>query len=67
MNYYVIPAQWNIILYHLSNLRDKKSEIGISWEEKLFNINWKFKKPTLSKKDKSNITLNEFVNKFKGL
>ena len=57
----------NIILYHLSNLRDKKSEIGISWEEKLFNINWKFKKPILSKKDKSNITLDEFVNKFKGL
>lgn len=45
----------NIIVYSCTNYRDKKSEIGVLWNDKKLNINWNIKNPILSKKDKENI------------
>ncbi len=45
----------NIVIYSCTNYRDKKSEIGVKWDDKDLNINWLIKRPTLSKKDKNNI------------
>ena len=57
----------NIVLYHLSDYRDKSSEMGIFWKDKSLNIKWKVKNPILSKKDKSHSSLKEFIKRFKGL
>ena len=45
----------NIVVYSCTNYRNKNSEIGIIWNDKNLNIDWKIKKPILSKKDKKNI------------
>ncbi len=50
-----------LIHYNCSNYRDAKSEMGILWDDKDLNINWPIKKPLLSKKDKNNITLSEYI------
>ena len=51
----------NIVVYHLTNYRNIKNEIGINWNDKELKINWKIKKPILSKKDnKQNISIFEF-------
>ena len=52
----------NIVLYSCTNYRNKKSEIGITWNDPDLNINWPIKKPTLSSKDK----LNKFFNFYFG-
>ena len=49
----------NIVIYSCTNYRDKKSEIGIKWNDKDLNINWNISKPILSTKDKNNL---EFRN-----
>ena len=53
----------NCVVYANSNYRFKKNEIGILWNDKKLNIKWNIKKPIVSKKDKLNISLNEFLNK----
>ena len=51
----------NIVVYHLTNYRNIKNEIGINWNDEELRINWKIKKPILSKKDnKQNISLFKF-------
>ena len=45
----------NIVVYSCTNYRNKNSEIGIIWNDKKLNIDWKIKKPILSKKDNKNI------------
>ena len=52
----------NIVLYSCTNYRNKKSAIGITWNDPDLNINWPIKKPTLSSKDK----LNKFFNFYFG-
>ena len=52
----------NIVLYSCTNYRNKKSEVGIAWNDPDLNINWPIKKPTLSSKDK----LNKFFNFYFG-
>lgn len=49
------------VYYFCTQYRDKKSEIGIKWNDKSFNINWPVKKPILSKKDKQNLDFNEYI------
>ena len=44
----------NIVIYSCTEYRDKKSEIGVMWNDKDLKINWKIKKPILSPKDKNN-------------
>ena len=41
--------------------RDKKSEIGIKFNDKNLKISWPTKNPILSKKDKKNQSLKDFL------
>ena len=54
----------NIIVYSCTNYRSKKHEIGIKWNDKDLNIKWPVKKPTISNKDKKNISLEEYKKKY---
>ena len=50
----------NILLYGSSDYRSNKNEIGIRWNDKELLINWPKKKLIISKKDKNNLSFNEF-------
>jgi dTDP-4-dehydrorhamnose 3,5-epimerase len=52
----------NIVLYGITNYRSKKNEVGILWNDKDLKIKWPTKKPKISKKDKKNITFQNFNN-----
>lgn len=54
----------NILLYHFSNYRDKRSEIGVSWDDVKLNIDWKIRNPILSSKDKNNLSFKNFLKKY---
>ena len=53
-----------IILYHLDNYRDIKSENGITYNDKQLNIRWNSKRPILSKRDKLGNSFIDFKKKF---
>jgi len=55
------------VLYHLEKYRDPASERGIPFNDKKLKIKWKTKNPIISQRDKSHISLEEFINKYKGL
>ena len=55
----------NYMLYSCSNYRDKDSEIGIIWNDKDLKIKWPKIKVVISKKDKKNISFEEFKKKYK--
>ena len=44
----------NTVLYSCTQYRNKNSEHGILWNDKTLKINWKVKKPIISKKDRKN-------------
>ena len=50
----------NIIYYLNTQYQNKKSAIGIVWNDKDLNIKWPIKNPILSKQDKKNITFKSF-------
>jgi dTDP-4-dehydrorhamnose 3,5-epimerase len=52
----------NIIVYHCTQYRDRKSETGIKWNDKTLNIKWPIKKPKISDKDSKNISFKIFAN-----
>ncbi len=52
----------NIVYYGCSNYRNKKSEIGILWNDQDLKIKWPIKNPFLSKKDSQNISFREYCN-----
>jgi len=54
----------NIILYALTNYRNKKSEKVIRWNDKDLKINWPVKRPLVSLKDKKNISFKEYCQNF---
>ena len=53
----------NIILYGCTKYRHKNSEKGLIRNDKNLNIKWPRKKPIISKKDKLNITLKEYLRR----
>tara|TARA_B100000524_G_scaffold116612_1_gene57007 strand:+ start:23 stop:547 length:525 start_codon:yes stop_codon:yes gene_type:complete len=53
----------NIVHYYNTNYRSSKHEIGIMWNDTSLKIKWPIKKPILSKKDKNNLTLKQFLKK----
>ena len=55
----------NYMLYSCSNYRDKNSEVGILWNDKDLKIPWPKTKSIISKKDKNNITFNEYRKKIR--
>ena len=55
----------NVLLYHLSEYRYAKYERGIAYNDKKLKIDWKIKKPLLSKRDKKHPSiLDIYPNKF---
>lgn len=50
----------SIVYYLCTKYRNKKSEIGIKWNDNDLNIKWPIKKPIISLKDKQNISFKEF-------
>ena len=54
----------NIVLYGSTNYRNQKSEKGLLWNDVDLKINWPKKKPIISKKDKSNMTLREYLSNY---
>lgn len=55
----------NIVLYSNNNYRSKNSETGILWNDKKLNIKWPKRKFIISKKDKKNLSFDEFCRKKK--
>ena len=50
----------NLVFYGCTNYRSKKDEVGILWNDKTLKVKWPIKKPTISSKDKNNITFRKF-------
>ena len=55
----------NYVIYSCTKYRNKKSEVGLKYNDKDLNINWPIKKPILSKKDKNNFSLEQYLKKYK--
>tara|TARA_Y100000590_G_scaffold453260_1_gene597989 strand:+ start:641 stop:1165 length:525 start_codon:yes stop_codon:yes gene_type:complete len=55
----------NYVIYSCTKYRNKKSEVGLKYNDKDLNINWPIKKPILSKKDKNNFSLKQYLKKYK--
>jgi dTDP-4-dehydrorhamnose 3,5-epimerase len=53
-------ANESVVLYGISNYRSTINEIGILWNDQSLKIKWPIQKPTISKKDKNNITFKEY-------
>ncbi|MDA9676749.1 dTDP-4-dehydrorhamnose 3,5-epimerase [bacterium] len=51
----------NIIYYNCTNYRSAQNEAGILWNDKDLKINWPIKNPIISKKEKNNLKLKEFI------
>ena len=51
----------NIIYYYCTNYRSAKHETGIRWNDRDLKIKWPTKKPIITKKDNTNLTLKEFI------
>ena len=49
--------------YKCTNYRDKKSELGIIWNDPKLNIKWPIKKPIVSKRDKKNLSFEYLVDR----
>ena len=54
-------AKENIVVYSCTRYRDKTSENGILWNDKLLNIRWPIKKPIISKKDRQNLKFENHI------
>ncbi len=54
----------NYIVYSCTKYRDAKHETGIRFDDKNFRIKWPVKKPIISKKDRNNLSFNQFKRKF---
>ena len=52
------------ISYHCTNYRSWKHEIGIMWNDENIKIKWPIKKPILSKKDKKNLSLKDYIKSY---
>ena len=53
----------NYVIYSCTNYRDKNSEVGIKYNDKILNIKWPVKNPIISSKDKNNLDYNQFIKK----
>lgn len=55
------------VIYKVDNYYSKNHENGIIWNDKSIDIQWPDLNPTLSEKDKNNLTIEEFIKLFKGI
>ena len=61
------PEKFNLVYFQNSNYRNKNQEKGIIWNDIDLNLKLPIKKPLISKKDKLNISLKQFLKKYKHL
>ena len=50
----------NIVFYGCTNYWSKENEVGILWNDKTLKIKWPINNPIVSKKDKNNLTLQDY-------
>ncbi len=55
------------VLYKVDNIYNPENEVGLLWNDNDININWPSIKPILSEKDKRNMTLKDFINKYQAI
>ncbi len=55
------------VVYKVDNYYAPEHERGLLWNDKTIGINWPVDKPILSAKDEKNMTLEEFIEKYKYL
>jgi len=55
------------ILYKVDNYYSPAHELGLIWNDPDIKIKWPVKNPTLSDKDKSNLTFQQFINDYQGI
>jgi dTDP-4-dehydrorhamnose 3,5-epimerase len=55
------------VIYKVDNIYKPEYEVGIIWNDPDIGIEWNIENPVLSEKDKKNITLKEFIEKYKGI
>lgn len=55
------------VLYKVDSIYKPEYEIGLIWNDNDLNIDWNIENPVLSEKDRKNITLKEFISKYKGI
>jgi dTDP-4-dehydrorhamnose 3,5-epimerase len=55
------------VVYKVDNIYSKENESGLLWNDPDLKIHWPVDKPILSEKDKRNMTLKEFIEKYKGI
>jgi len=53
-----------IFSYKCSNYYNKEAEVSISWNDETLNIDWKFKKPIISKKDTQGLPFIDYKSPF---
>jgi len=53
------------VVYKVDNYYSSEHECGLLWNDPDLNINWPVDKPILSEKDTKNVTLREFIEKYK--
>ena len=66
-NGYFTLKKFNFVYFQNSNYRNKNQEKGIIWNDIDLNLKLPIKKPLISKKDKLNISLKQFLKKYKHL
>ena len=64
---YFTLKKFNFVYFQNSNYRNKNQEKGILWNDIDLNLKLPIKKPLISKKDKLNISLKQFLKKYKHL
>ena len=64
---YFTLKKFNLVYFQNSNYRNKNQEKGILWNDIDLNLKLPIKKPLISKKDKLNISLKQFLKKYKHL
>ena len=55
------------VLYKVDNFYTPTAEKGLLWNDKEVNIEWPVENPILSNKDSKNLSLQEFINKYKSI
>jgi len=56
---FLTKSKENTVIYFVSEFYNPKNEIGVRWNDKKLNINWKIKNPILSKKDAYNYFIDD--------
>ena len=55
------------VIYKVDNYYAPEYECGIIWNDEDLKIDWKIDKPILSEKDKKNLSMKEFIDKYGGV